>query len=48
MAIVLQLNPEIAGAPLDATVETARVKLFVIGAKPVVNPGHLVVWGQQA
>jgi hypothetical protein len=46
MAIVLKLNPKIAGIAFDATVETARVKLFVIGAKSVVNPGHLVVWRQ--
>jgi hypothetical protein len=46
MAIVLKLNPEIAGVALDTTVKATRVKLFVIGAKPVINPGHLIVWRQ--
>jgi hypothetical protein len=48
MAIVLKLNPEIAGIALDATLEATRVELLVIGAKPVINPGHLIVWRQQA
>jgi hypothetical protein len=46
MAIVFQLDPEVAGVSPNTAIETARLKCLPIGTESIIYLDHLVIRGQ--